>query len=360
MRLPLLSLVAVAFTVVGCSSPDTGTIPTHRNTPTPEPSGTTTPPGTNDTTPPVDPGTPPPTGTPTGTGTWADGMKITSNILISAGATVTIAPGATITVSPGVSITIQGTLKATTNTAHAKLTSPDAAWGGLVVASGGTLTADSLDLSNAAVAIWTRAGDADATYANGAITAAQPFNMEKGSKLSVSHASAKGSGESAIAGSFTAKYLAYDKAGSGLYVDDPAGVVSVEDSTLTGNGGGDYLIVNAAASFAVSYTTITGSHCPFHFSGGGPTKYTIDHVSDDVNGSGFMLYGSGAGPNTISNSNFRDSVSNLDISGGTPGKVTLTNNFFGGMATAGNITKSSGPFTVVSTAPAAINNARPR
>src|SRR6185369_10548879 len=114
---------------------------------------------------------------------------------------------------------------------------------GIVVASGGKIALDSVDLTGAKIALWTQKGNTDATYLNGAIDANQPFQMEAGSKLSITKSSAKAGAASALAGTFTASYLTYDKGTSeGLYMNDAAGTMTFSDSTLKGNGGGDYIV----------------------------------------------------------------------------------------------------------------------
>jgi hypothetical protein len=257
-------------------------------------------------------GTAPDPGTSVGTEQWADGKKIESNVTISAGATVEIAPGATITVSPDVAITVKGTLKVSSTAKHAKLTGTK--WAGVVIAKGGTLAANGLDIENASAALWTQAGNADAKVTNGVIVAESPFKMEPGSKLSILKSNVKASGGSAIAGTFTASYMVYDKGTSGgLTLNDPAGSMSISDSELKGNGGGDYVISSAGKELKLEYTTISGSHCALHFSG--IDQYTLDHVSADQNDWGAMLYGSGAGPHTITSSNIRNNMQDLDMQG---------------------------------------------
>jgi hypothetical protein len=361
-RLPLVSLVAVAAVVsFGCSSEPTGTVQ-HG----PGPGGTNNPPGNtnppiNDTTPPTTPPTNPPPGTViSGDVTWADGETLAGDTTIAAGTTVTIAPGAKVTIAKGASITVLGTLKSATNATHGSITTatPTDGWGGLVIGSGGTLNLDSIDLVAPAVALSTKAGNTAAAYLNGVISAGaatQPFQMEAGSTLSITKSKATAAAQSALAGTFTASYLNYDKGSNeGLNINDANAVITITDSTLGGSGGGDYVVVTVAKTLSVSYTTIAGSHCPFHFSTG-PSTYTVDHVSDNTNAYGWMLYGSGTGPNTISNSNFRDMTQNIEMTG-TNGKVTLTNNYFG----ASPSTLTQGVATTVSTSKTAIANAQPR
>jgi hypothetical protein len=182
--------------------------------------------------------------------------------------------------------------------------------------------------------------------------------MDVGSKLTVNKSTVTAvSAASSLAGDFTTSYLTYDKGtNEGFSFNDAAGTWKSSDSTFKGNGGGDYIVVDAAKSLSVTYSTISGSHCPFHFSPPGPTSYTVDHVSDDTNGYGWMLYGSGTGPNAISNSNFRDTTYNIEMTG-TNGNVTLTNNFFG---TAINPNKlQSVAKTVGTNATTAIADAKP-
>jgi hypothetical protein len=357
MRLSLISVVLVAVGAVACGS-DPAPVQRHGSNTPPADDQDNAPPGPNDTKPPADPGTPPPVGTPEPPGTWADGHVVSGNINIPAGTTVTIAAGAQIKIAPDAAITVAGELIGTAGATHAKLAPTSGTWSGLVVAQGGKLTLDSVDIAAAKIGIWTQKSNVDATYANGTMDANQPFQMEAGSKLSVSKSTVKAAAASALAGTFNASYMTYDKGTSeGLYMNDAAGSMTFSDSTLKGAGGGDYIVSSAATLIKVEYTTITGSHCPFHFSAPGPAKYEVDHISDDTNGYGWMLYGSGAGPHTISNSNFTDSYVNIEMTG-TNGKVTLTNNFFiNGSAGANKLQTAA---TVASTANARIANAKPR
>lgn len=358
MRLSLISLALVAVGAVACGSSDPAPVQRHGSNTPPSNDQDNAPPGVNDTKPPGDPGTPPPGGTPEPAGTWADGHVVSGNITIPAGTTVTIAAGAQVKIAADAAITVAGTLKGTAGTTHAALSPQSGTWAGIVVASGGSIALDSVDINAAKIAVWTQKGNTDATFANGAIDANQPFQMEAGSKLSISKSTVKAAAASALAGTFNASYMTYDKGTSeGMYMSDAAGSMTFSDCTLKGNGGGDYIVSSAAQYIKVEYTTITGSHCPFHFSSPGPAKYDVDHVSDDTNGYGWMLYGSGAGPSTISNSNFTDSQINIEMTG-TNGKVTLTNNFFINGAVGANKLQSSA--TTVSTANARIATAKPR
>jgi hypothetical protein len=349
----LLACAAVAVSLFACSAEDTGTPLRHGS---PSPGATSSNPPLNDTNPPAQPGTPATPTTTVGDETWADGKQITANTAIAAGKTVVIAPGATVTVSSGVTITVQGTLTASTNATHAKLTGTG--WGGVIVASGGTLTADSLDIVGASKALWTQTGNASATFANGTITADTPFTMEAGSKLSITRSSATATAASSLAGTFTASYLTYDKGtAEGLYINDAQASISIADSTLKGNGGGDYVVSSAAHLVKLEYTTINGSHCPQHFTG--VDQFTIDHVSNNANAYGPMLYGSGAGPNTITSSNLQDLTYDYDVQN-TNGKITITGSYAPGSVNISSANQTAKTVSIVNAVNAAIADAKPR
>jgi hypothetical protein len=347
-----LAALVLAATVAGCAADSPQPLTNHKTT-------GTNPPATAPTKNPADdlPAPAPPTPAPTpgaeiGTETWADGKQIPASVTIKAGATVDIAPGATVTAAAGVSITVKGTLRVKASASHAKL--GGANWKGIVIASGGALDVDGLDITNAEIGMWTQTGNLSAVMLGSSITnAATPFKMEPGSKLSVTKSTvAKSTGQSNIAGTFTASYLNYDKGSSeGLELNDPAGSMTISDSTLTGVGGGDYVVSRAGALVKVEYSTITGSHCGLHFNA--VDKFIIDHVSDDQNSYGAMLYGSGAGPNQILSSNVRSTDKDLDFSG-TNGVTTIDKSFTGGKNTLASNA------TITNTATMPVPNAKPR
>ena len=354
MRRTSLASLALVFVVaaVGCASEDPQPL-TNRKTTTPTKTPTTEPTGGVDDLPAPAPVVPAPTpGAEIGTETWADGKHLAASVTVKAGSTVDIAPGASVTAAAGVSITVKGTLNVKASTSHAKL--GGANWKGIVVASGGTLNVDGLDITNAEIGMWTQTGNLDAVMLNSSITnAATPFKMEAGSKLTVTKTTvAKSTGLSIIAGTFTASYLDYDKGSSeGLELNDPLGTMTISDSTLKGLGGGDYVVSRAGKLVKVEYTTITGSHCGLHFNA--VDKFIIDHVSDDQNSYGAMLYGSGAGPNQILSSNVRSTDKDLDFSG-VNGATTIDKSFTGGK----NNLATNAVITNAATSP--IVNAKPR
>jgi hypothetical protein len=144
----------------------------------------------------------------------------------------------------------------------------------------------------------------------------------------------------------------YDKgAAEGLELNDAAGSMTISDSTLRGLGGGDYVVSRQGKLVKVEYTTITGSHCGLHFNA--VDRYVIDHVSDDQNAYGAMLYGSGAGPNQIIASNIRSTDKDLDMTGDN-GALTIDRSFTGGK----NTLQATAKITNAATAPVA--DAKPR
>ncbi len=322
----------------------------RRGTTSPKPVGEDNDNGEHGTNVPAGTEAPPPEGKSLGDETWADGKTIDGAVTIAAGATVTIAPGATVTLADGAAITVKGKLVVASPATHAKLTGTN--WTGIVVASGGTLEADGLDIVNAASALWTQAGNVDAKLTNGSIEGATPFKMEAGSKLSVAKSKVKATAGSAIAGTFTASYLEYDKGtAAGITLNDPDGSMTFSDSVLKGAGGGDYVISSAGKLIKLEYSTISGSHCGLHFTK--VDRFVLDHVSDDTNSYGAMLYGSGAGPHSIVSSNVRSTDKDLDMQG-TNGPLTIDKSFTGGKNTlAANA-------TVTNAATAPIPDARPR
>jgi hypothetical protein len=266
--------------------------------------------------------------TMTGATTWNDGMSISGPVMIAAGATITIAPGATITIAAGATITVAGTLTASAQSTHATLTG--AGWGGISVASGGTLSLTGVDLATPTTGIAVAAGATSAEYDYGTITSAlTPFNIAKGGAFKTDHAAtAKSTGASSVAGSFTATFLSYDSGGSeGIVMSDPTAVFSAEDSKFfgTGNESGDMISVSNASSVHLAYFEITAVHCTFHFD----AVDSIDVSYGNLHGAsyGFMLYGS-------------SSVGTRDI-----GFTTMDMNAAWG-ADEGSTSTANGPITI--------------
>jgi hypothetical protein len=282
-------------------------------------------------------------------GGLGDGDHLTAALVIPAGSTVTILAGAQIVAAPGVVITVRGVLAVSAGAAgaaaHARIATaaphPEqaAAWGGIVVESGGRLDADGLDIDGVLTALTVNAGSLGARYDHGTITdAAIPFQIAKGGRLDTAHANVvNANGQSGISGELHASYLDYEGGGfsGGIIMSDASSIFDATDSRFHGTaiGGYDYIVSYAATLIHIAYSTITDAHCAFHFDD--VARFEIDHVTagasspDGAGGQDFwgaMLYGSGAGPNVISNSNFMGSQNNLDQQNPN-GPLTVTNTY---------------------------------
>jgi hypothetical protein len=263
-----------------------------------------------------------------GTGTWTDGQTLAESVIIGAGATITIDPAATINVGAGVTITVLGTLTASSAATHAKITGTS--WTGIVVASGGTLSLDGVDLVNAGTALSLQKGG-NGEYDDGTITAATtPFSVDAGGALTTKHSVVAGTlGSTSISGSFTASYLDYDSNGhAGITTQDPTAQLSIEDSTLHGSGPtADFLVSGAgAAKFHIAYTNISNVHCGFHFDT--VSEFDVSYSNIEGNAYGFMLYGSGgAGPFTVTYSNLYSNASYDYDTEGTNSPITFDHDY---------------------------------
>ena len=305
----------------------------------------------------------------------ADGAQVRESLEIPAGSTGTIPAGANITAALGVVITVRGVLSVASPAVHARIATatpnPDQehSWGGIVIESGGRLEADGLDLAGAATALTVNAGSLGARYDDGTITGAQvPFQIAAGARLDTTHAAVVSAGNaSSIAGEFHASYLDYDTSDSvvaGLLMTDATAIFDAADSTFHGaaNAGNDYIVSDAASLVHVAYSTITDAHCAFHFNA--VTQFEIDHVTAGASSPtgpgtgviyGAMLYGSGAGPNVISNSNFMGAQVAL-VQESTNGPLTISNTFAQGQV---SILPTS-TWLPADVAPAPISDAKPR
>jgi hypothetical protein len=308
---------------------------------------------------------------PANAGPLGDGAQLTASLDIPAGMTVTIPPGARITAAPGVTITVSGILSIAAATNHARIgmaappTDPTQDWGGIVIATGGQLDADGLDLADAATALEVQGDSMSSRYDDGTISDAQvPFKVDTGARLDTAHAAVTNAGmASGINGEFHASYLDYEMSGlsGGLITSDPSAIFDATDSTFHGSmvGGGDYITSYASTLVHVAYSTITDAHCAFHFDD--VTTFEIDHVTTGLKTGmpgvwdvyGAMLYGAGAGPNTISNSNFAGEYG-LDQEN-AQGPLTITNTYTMGQNTMGGWTWAAAD---MATAP--ISDAHPR
>lgn len=276
-----------------------------------------------------------------GADVWKDGTVLTGTVTLGKDADVTIEPGATITCAEGATLYVQGTLRARAKAAHAKITC--ARWAGLVVSAGGLADLEGLDLENGLIGIATAPGARDSTYAEGSlINSLKPFVVSKDSTLTVSNVIATTpptlkDGEASqadVEGKLVASRLDYDaQASEGISVR-PGGELELVDSAIHGSGGADLVSAYGAKKVKLSYSTFLGSHCGIHIE---PSEsFEIDHVTSESN-FGITIYGSGAGPNTVTASNFKGDSAWLDFAGEN-GPIT-----FDGVFTTGDEVLVGGP-----------------
>jgi hypothetical protein len=262
--------------------------------------------------------------------TWMPGQAFAGSVTINAGVTVTIAPGASVSFGDGATLTIAGTLTASSATGtHAALTGASGgSWDGVIVAQGGTLQIDGVDISGATTALTINGGNAGASYDDGTITGAStPFNLATGSTLTTDHATVTGTlGQSSISGALTATYLNYQKGPSseGIVMNDPTATESFDNCTLTGSGPeGDFVVSQQGNSLTMTHTTISNVHCGFHFDA--INSFDISYTVAENNAWGAMLYGSSptGGPYSITNSNITNNSSYALDEEGTNGTITV-------------------------------------
>jgi hypothetical protein len=292
-----------------------------------------------------------------GSDVWKDDVTLTGAVIVGKGADVEIAPGARITCAAGASLYVQGKLHARAAAQHAKITCP--AWNGIAVDVGGSIDMEGVDIENAQVALAILEGALESRFAEGAITAAiHPFAVAKGTKLTVDKVKASVPAEvpvnvvanSEIFGTLVATHLDYDSGtNDGINARD-GGSLDISDSTFTGTAN-DLVLSYGGKSVKIAYSTFKGAHCGIHIQ---PAEsFTIDHVTAE-DAFGITIYASGAGPNTVSNSNFTGSSAWLDFQGDN-GPITFDNVFVSGQ----QILKG-GPLPTVKTATAPIPDAKPR
>jgi len=280
-----------------------------------------------------------------GGNTWTGGQRLSGSVAIAAGNTVTIAPGATIGVEAGTTITVAGTLTASSVSAtHAKIAGTG--WTGIVVAPGGVLSLDGVDVAGASTALDVQKG-AIAEYDDGNIDgAAMPFDVEAGGALTTRRSTVtRTQGTSQIAGAFTASRLDYDAGyNSGIVTTDPAATLFVEDSTLHGSGpSGDFLVSEGgAATYHVAYTDISNVHCAFHFDT--ITSFDISYTRVHQDAYGFMLYGSGgSGSRTVAHSNIDNSPGLAYDTSGQNGPIVFDHCYVTGNANPGDAVTTTNP-----------------
>ena len=260
--------------------------------------------------------------------TWFDGKQIKGEVTIPDFVTITIAEGATVKCENGAKIIVQGNLRSSAKNKHAKISCKT--WQGIVVAQGGALISEGLDLENPDIGITTQAGLVDAKWDYGVMTGAQtPFLVGPGSVFNTTGSKITALGQSEVQGDFIASRMEYNKGGSsGISIGDPNGTITIEDSVLKGPGNlGEFIDSSAGKQVKVSYTTIESAHCAFHFDN--VDTFLIDHVTATKGlVFGAMLYGSKTG-GKIQYSNLGGAEAAVDVQG-TNGALTFDHVYMAG------------------------------
>jgi hypothetical protein len=292
-----------------------------------------------------------------GQDTWKDGLVLNGPVSIAKDAVVTIEPGAKITCSEGASLYVDGKLVAKAAQKHAKITCPS--WGGIAVDQGGSIALEGVEIENAFSAIAMLDGAAESTFSSGSINSLHPFSLNTGTKLTVTDTKitppatpppADQPGVSDIYGTFVGSHLDYDSGPNEGIRGQPNGDVTIEDSTFHGTAN-DLVSAYGAKHVKLAYSTFKGSHCGVHIQ---PSEsFEIDHItSEDLYG--ITIYASGAGPNTVTASNFTGTVAWLDFQGDN-GPIT-----FDGIFTSGAQVLTGGPPPTIKTVASPIPDAKPR
>jgi len=280
-------------------------------------------------------------------------------VTVKAGATLTIAPGTTLGCGPNSSIIVAGTLR---TTGGVKISCPK--WVGIIVAKGGTLDLDGIEIENAKTAIELTKETAPSTVKNSTLRGSQhAFTVLEGSKLTLtstkvfSQAATSDDGQPIISdvfGTLEASRLEYDAASWEGVMVKKGGTATIEDSVFTAVGGGDLIATeDGAKNLTVRYSTMKGAHCGPHIQGA--DSFEFDHITSESNSFGLTVYGAGVGPNIVKDSNLVGDAAWLDAQG-EHGPFTIENVFVQGTEI---FLKGAAP-TIKSKSPTRIENAKPR
>jgi hypothetical protein len=284
--------------------------------------------------------------------TWKNGLELTGTVRIIGPSVVEIEPGATIKCTKGAQILIGGVLRKAPG-AKAKISCSD--WQGILVAQGGKLELEDFEIENAVVGVETTPGALDSTVKKSSFSnTLKPFLVGKDSKLLLEDVKAVTPRQVAdnvlsiadVHGTLVAKKLDYDTGPSEGVTVREGGSAEIEDSFIHGVGGQDMIATRNAKSLKVSYTKVSGAHCGPHIEG--VDSFTIDHLVSEDNTYGITIYGAGAGPNLVKDSNIQGDAAWLDIQG-EHGPITFENVYTSGGeplvkdTTPPTINKASGP-----------------
>jgi hypothetical protein len=163
------------------------------------------------------------------------------------------------------------------------------------------------------------------------VSSLKPFVVSATSKLTVRNVKATtpvklAPGETSqadVEGTLVASHLDYDAQHSEGISVRKGGDLDLQDSNIHGANGADLVSAYEAKHVKIAYTTLTGAHCGVHIQPA--DSFEIDHVTADTDIYGITIYGSGAGPNTVTNSNFTGTAAWIDFQGFDQGQVTFEN-----------------------------------
>jgi hypothetical protein len=284
--------------------------------------------------------------------TWSGNVRLLSTVTIYAGATVTIEPGTTVSCSANTSIIVEGGLKKSGGT-RAKIAC--ASWIGIIVAKGGRIDVEGIEVENADTALEVTKEVAEAKVKDATLTGATPFTVLAGSTLTLTQVKATAKPHptqqgSKIFGSLVASRLEYfADVNEGLWIDE-GGEAVVEDSILRGKNGLDLVSARKGKSLVLRYSTLEGAHCGPHLEG--ISSFEIDHVTSMQNVFGITIYGADKG--TLRDSNLAGLTAWIDLQG-DHGPLTIENVFTEGS----EVIENTAPPTIVKAA-SRIPDAKPR
>lgn len=266
--------------------------------------------------------------------TWKNGLELTNTVRIIGPAVVEIEAGATIKCAKGVQILVGGVLRKAAG-AKSKIACSD--WEGIVVAQAGKVELEDFDLENPLTGVRTTPGAAESSLKKVSITkSVKPFTVDKDSKLVLEDVKTTTPAQispdvqsiAEIRGTLIAKKLDYDAGtgNEGIRIAD-GGSAEIVDSFIHGTGGLDMVASYGGKSLKLSYSKLSGAHCGPHMQG--IDSLEIDHIVSEGNTYGITIYGVGAGPNVVKDSNISGVAAWIDIQG-EHGPITFENVFTGG------------------------------
>jgi hypothetical protein len=233
---------------------------------------------------------------------------------VAAGTTLTICAGSTLTAAADVSLRVAGTLLVQgTSQSPVKLSGATGAaggWTGVVIESGGQLSATYLEIHGAATAMAALQGS---TFAIDHVVIDSSRSMlVLSSSGTIAHGTLRGLGD--------------NQAGSPIFVSSASPQIS--DSSITQGlfQGVDMIVVGGVSSAPIfDHVEVADSHCAFHFDAG--TGVTIRNSFVHHNAFGLMVEGSQAGH--VVHNNFEDNDFNIGSCAG--GSTEVADNYFAGL-----------------------------